>query len=191
MWTIYAWIYTFLENNQSTATSAGYFSLVGETGLDILAVLLTIRLWKNTEDLQTKNIFLMFSLAFITAIAADSTYNIVLNLLKFQYINPLAISLFDIPFALFLLFQLAAWSWVILANRDLSVKAGKSIYAPYTIVSILIFIMFMFGIPWKIDYFSTLGSFQIVDTILEVFGFALATICLARAKTQSFWCSST
>src|SRR5207253_4953293 len=98
--------------------------------------------------------------------------------------NPIIVSLFDVPFALFLLFQLIAWGWILYSNREVPVKAGKSSYISYAIVSMLMFVMFMFGIPWKIEYFSLLGLFQAVDTTLEVIGFALATICLARAKTQ-------
>ena len=183
-WITYAWAYAVLETNPSTATSAGYFSLIGETGLDVIAALLTIRLWKKIEKSQTSNIFLIFFLAFISAIAADCIYNIALNLRHFQYINTVVILLFDVPFALFLLFQLIAWSWILFANKETQTEVGKSTYTPYVIVSILMFTMFMFGIPWKIEYFSTLGIFQAIDTTLEVAGFSLATICLARAKTQ-------
>jgi len=69
-------------------------------------------------------------------------------------------------------------------NKETPPKAGKSTYTPYAIVSILMFTMFMFGIPWKIEHFSALGIFQAIDTTLEVIGFSLATICLARAKSQ-------
>jgi len=111
-WAVFAWIYIALEASPSTATTAGYFSLIGETGLDVVAALLAFRLWRKTETPHTRNIFLIFFLAFITAITADCIYNIVLNLLHFQYINPNVISLFDIPFALFLLLQLIAWGWI-------------------------------------------------------------------------------
>ena len=182
-WAIYVCLYTALERKASTEPLAGYLSLIGETGLDVLAAILTIKLCL-TEIKPTKNIFLIFSLSFLAATVADSIYNIVLNLLRFQYINPTIVSLFDIPFALFLLFQLAAWGWILYLNKETTTCIRKSSYAPYVIVSILMFILFMFGIPWRIGYLSTIGIFQTIDTILEVIGFALATICLARAKSQ-------
>lgn len=182
-WLVYACAYIVLKNNPSTTTLAGYFSLVGEVGLDIVAAVLAFRLWRKTEEYHTKVVFLVFSIAFIAAIAADGIYNVVLNLFQFQYINPIIVSLFDVPFALFLLFQLIAWGWILFSNREVPVKARKSSYISYAIVSVLMFVMFMFGISWKIEYFSLLGLFQVVDTTLEVIGFALATICLARAKT--------
>ena len=183
-WAVFTWIYIALEASPSTATTAGYFSLIGETGLDVVAALLAFRLWQKTETPHTRNIFLIFFLAFTAAIIADCIYNIVLNLLHFQYINPNVIALFDTPFALFLLFQLIAWGWILFSNKGTPPKAGKSTYAPYAIVSILMFTMFIFGIPWKIEHFSALGIFQAIDTALEVIGFSLATTCLARAKTQ-------
>jgi signal transduction histidine kinase len=182
-WAIYACLYTVLEKKASAEPIAGYLSLIGETGLDILATILTIKLYL-TEIKPAKNIFLIFFLSFLAATAADSIYNLVVNLLQFQYINPAIISLFDIPFVLFLLFQMAAWGWILYTSRETTLPIRKSSYAPYAIVSILMFILFMFGIPWRIGYLSTIGIFQTIDTILEVIGFALATICLARAKSQ-------
>ncbi|HSW92745.1 MAG TPA: HAMP domain-containing sensor histidine kinase [Gammaproteobacteria bacterium] len=184
VWAAYSCLYTALEANPGTTTLAGFFSLAGETGLDIVATLLAIRLWRKTEKSSPRNILLIFFLSFISAAAADCIYNIALNLFQFQYINPIIISLFDFPFALFLFFQVMVWGWILFADRKALTKIVKSTYIPYAIVSVLMFIMFMFVIPWKIKHFSLLGIFHAVDTILEVTGFLLATICLARAKTR-------
>lgn len=184
IWLVYACTYTVLKNDPNTVTLAGYFPLVGEAGLDVVAAILVFRLWKMAEEQHMKNVFLIFFMAFIAAIAADSVYNVVLNLFQFQYINPIVVSLFDVPFGLFLLLQLIAWGWIIFLNKEEETKSDKSSHIPYVIVSILMFIMFMFGVRWKIEHFSLLGIFQVLDTTLEVMGFALATICLARAKTQ-------
>lgn len=113
VWIAYACVYSILKNNPNTATLAGYFSLVGEAGLDVVTAILAFNLWRNTEGQYAKNIFLIFLISFVAAIAADGVYNVVLNLFQFQYINPIVVSLFDIPFALFLFFQLTAWSWIL------------------------------------------------------------------------------
>ncbi|MBA2657826.1 MAG: HAMP domain-containing histidine kinase [Tatlockia sp.] len=52
------------------------------------------------------------------------------------------------------------------------------------------FAMFMFGLKWQIQYFSVNGIFQSIDTVLEVIGFSMATICLSRAQTFLMKCSS-
>lgn len=181
---LYAGIYIALKNNSNTTAFAGYLSLVGETGLDIAAAVLTFNLWKKATLSSANNIFLFFFISFIAATFADSIYNVVLNLFQFQYINPIVVSLFDVPFAIFLLFQVITWAWILFANKEVSLKASKSSYIPYVIVSLLMFIMFMFGISWRIKYFSLVGLFQLIDTFFEVIGFALATICLARGKTR-------
>ena len=60
----------------------------------------------------------------------------------------------------------------------------KKFYLPNIVLSILLLIIFIFGIPWKIDYFSVVGLFQSLDTFIEASSFALATICLARSKNK-------
>lgn len=42
--------------------------------------------------------------------------------------------------------------------------------------------MFIFGVKWEIEYFSVKGAFQTIDTVLEVIGFSMATLCLSRAQ---------
>lgn len=55
-WVIYACVYIILKNIIKTNTFAGYFSLVGEVGLDIVMATLTFELWKKCEEQDAKNI---------------------------------------------------------------------------------------------------------------------------------------
>ena len=181
-WLLYAFIYCYLKNNVVTTKYAGYLSLIGETGLDILATLLVYQKYKSFLT-REKNFFLILFFSFFVAVIADSIYNVVLNLFQFQYINPIIASLFEIPFAMFLFFQLLAWSWILFNNNEEYQKKNKKSYIPYGLVSLIIFIIFMFGIHWRINYFSIVGLFQVIDTFFEVMGFALATISLARSQT--------
>lgn len=183
-WAIFFFLYYFLKNISWTEHYSAYFPLVGEAGLDAVAAILTFKLWKKVKDNTHKRIFLLLSISFIASLAADLIYNVVLNLFKFQYENTFIVTLFDVPFALFLFLQLTVWANLIIINKNSVANKRMTFYVPNIILSLLMFTMFMFGIPWKIDYFSTIGLFQSIDTILEVIGFALATICLARAKGQ-------
>ena len=80
--------------------------------------------------------------------------------------------------------QLAGWASILLLHQNAEDKNKTFTYLPYAILSIIMFGIFIFCIPWKIDHFSSIGIFQTIDTALEVAGFALATICLARANTR-------
>lgn len=184
-WLVYVCTYIYLKNILNLYMFSAYFLLIGESSLDILIVTLTFILWKISEKKPTRDIFLYFCISFAFSLAADFIYNVVLNLLNFQYINPYVISFFDFPFALFLVFQLTGWGLILFSNREYTIKNRRATYIPYVFVSLLMFFMFIFGIPWKIEYLSLIGVFQLVDTVFEVMGFALVTICLARAKTRS------
>ncbi|STX50746.1 Aerobic respiration control sensor protein ArcB [Legionella busanensis] len=74
-------------------------------------------------------------------------------------------------------------AYIIILNRKGENKR-QTLYTPNIILSLLMFTMFIFGVPWKISYFLAVGIFQFIDTLLEAAGFALATICLARSKSH-------
>ncbi len=183
-WVIYACSYIILKNVSASASLAGYFSLLGEVGLDGVAAILSLQLLKNSANKYNKDIFRVLFISFISAVMADFIYNIILNLTNIKYIDPSLFSLFDFPFLSFLFFQIIAWIWIITLNSGEKIKTKKFFHVPYVIVSLLLFVIFMFGVSWKIEYFSQIGIFQIIDTALEVIGFALVTICLARAKSK-------
>lgn len=181
-WAIFSWLYITLEFHLKLARIAAYFPLLGEVGFDAIALFLVFKLWVDAKESNAKKVFFAFVLSFLTAMIADFIYNIVLNFYNFHYKNSLIISLFDIPFALFLFFQLLAWGLIFCAHKEKTINEKKMSYLPYMMVSFLMFIMFLFGVQWRIQYFSVLGFFQVLDTVLEVVGFSLVTIYLARAK---------
>jgi len=181
-WVIFFFLYTVLKNISWAERYSAYLLLIGEAGLDAIAAILTFKLWRRVKIRPQKNLFLILAVSFIASLIADLIYNVVLNVFNFNYKSTIIVTLFDVPFAVFLLLQLIVWANLILINRNPVTNGRKTFYIPNIILSVLMFIMFMFGIPWKINYFSAIGLFQSIDTIFEVCGFALATICLARAK---------
>ncbi|HZW61794.1 MAG TPA: HAMP domain-containing sensor histidine kinase [Candidatus Babeliales bacterium] len=183
-WVIFFFLYSVLKNIPWMERYSAYFPLIGEAGLDAVAATLTFKLWRKVKNVAHRKIFLILSVSFVASLMADLIYNVVLNLFNFKYENTIIVTLFDVPFALFLFLQLVVWANLILLNKNIVTNGKKTFYIPNIILSALMFIMFMFGIPWKINYLSAIGLFQSIDTILEVSGFALATICLARAKGQ-------
>lgn len=181
-WLLCLFFYFTLKNHPALNYYAAYFPLIGKAGLDILSVLLALKLKHQFKEKAHQRFFLILSISFIAALFSDFIYNFFLNLFDFNYKNTLIILLFEIPFALFLLLQLVAMIYIFSFSRS-DIKR-KATYTPNIILSLLMFIIFMFGTPWKISYFSPVGLFQFIDTILEVTGFSLATICLARSKNQ-------
>lgn len=183
IWLLFSCSYFFLKEIPDTSIFSAYLTLIGEAGLDFVAAVLMYRLWRISGK-SVKNIFRFFFISFISAVVADATYNIVLNLYKYEYANSLMDFIFDIPFALFLLMQLAGWASILIVNHNAKDKNKAFTYFPYAILSLIMFGLFIFCMSWKIDYFSSIGIFQTIDLALEVEGFALATICLARANTR-------
>lgn len=156
----------------------------GQVGLDVCLCTITYLFYKKTTDQKSKLIFTLYFFSFISAVIADGVYHLGMNILNIQYFYKIN-SLFEVPFIGFLLFQLLAWS-TLFFKQDGSLKLQKKhMYIPYILVSLIIFTTFTFGITWKIDHLSLIGIYQSIDTILEVLGFVIVTICLARASDST------
>jgi len=183
VWLLFAGLYFFFKNSQDTSIYSTYLTLIGEVGLDFVAAVLIIGFWRKSEK-PAKNIFLVFFVSFIFAIVADAIYNIALNVFNYNYINPVINLFFEIPFALFLLVQFDGWLSILFLNQNANDKNKTFTYLPYAILFIITVDIFIFCVRMKIDYHSLMGIFQIIDSTLEVAGFALATICLTRASTS-------
>ncbi|MHB1948719.1 MAG: hypothetical protein ACYCQI_11480 [Gammaproteobacteria bacterium] len=184
-WIIFSFLYLVLTRNNSNIV-AGYFALIGQVGMDMVAAILTFHMFATSKESNTKLIYLMFFISFVAAILADGIYNLTMNILDIKYFSSIN-SFFEIPFILFLLFQVIAWGKIFFSDNNNSSPSSikKYPYFPYLVFSTLIFLMFVFGIPWKIGYLSLVGLYQVADTLLEVIGYTLATICLARAKSTT------
>lgn len=91
--------------------------------------------------------------------------------------------LFDTPFLFYLLFNASAWYILGKGNEDeFESRLTNVTFLPYITVSITIFTLFVFGANWKINYFSVIGVYQILDTMLEALVFSFVSFCLIRAK---------
>jgi len=177
-WLLYSLLYIYFKEDAHSVVS-GLFALIGEAGLDLVVVALSYAAWKHTDD-ATKIFFLFLTIAFIAAFLSDSIYNYLLNIERVK-ISTFVDSLFDIPFAVFLLLYMLAWCSMFMKMGNS--KTGKSVnYLPYILASIIIFVAFVFGISWKVKYSSVIGVYQIIDTLFEAIGFLFASFCFVLAK---------
>lgn len=180
-WFFYSCVYLLLVNVHSN-TFAGYFAFISQVGMDVIISILAFNLYQTINKNDLKSIYLLFFISSISAVAADGIYHVAMNILDVSYFHK-ANSFFEVPFIFFLFFQVIAWTKVFFIDYKVSSKKRFS-YLPYLSVSIFIFFTFVYVIPWKIHYLSKLGIYQLIDTFLEVIGFALSAICLSRSKNN-------
>lgn len=151
--------------------------------MDGLISILTFKLYQEANKNNLKLIYLLFFFSAVSATAADGIYHVTMNIIDVNNFN-IANSFFEVPFILFLFFHVIAWLSIFFI--DYKKDSGNKIsYLPYLTVSVFIFFTFVYAIPWKIHYLSKLGIYQLIDTLLEVMGFALSTVCLARSKNNA------
>lgn len=181
IWFFYSCVYLLLVNVHSN-TFGGYFAFISQVGMDVIISILAFKLYQTINNHNLKLIYLLFFISAISAAAADGIYHVAMNIVDVSYFHK-ANSFFEVPFIFFLFFQVIAWTKVFFTDYEVSSKKKLS-YLPYLSVSIFIFFTFVYVIPWKIHYLSKLGIYQLIDTFLEVIGFALSAICLSRSKNN-------
>ena len=124
VWLTYSCIYLVLSNTDVRQT-AGYFSLVGQVGLDILISIAVLKLYIVTNESTKKIIYFLFFISFISAVFSDGIYNVSMNIIDVDYFNKVN-QFFEIPFILFLVFNALAWSKIFFS--DDGVKNKKYTY---------------------------------------------------------------
>lgn len=177
-WLLYSWLYVFFKESYHSVIS-GVFALIGESGLDLLIAILSYISWKRARD-ASKIFFLFLMIAFISAFLSDFIYNYFLNIKQIK-ISTTIDSLFDVPFAVFLFFYMLGWFSIFIKEKDVKMRKIES-YIPYVLASAIIFVVFVFGVNWKVRYSSMIGFYQIADTLFEVIGFLFASFCYIGAK---------
>ncbi|MBL4648068.1 MAG: hypothetical protein JKY13_03850, partial [Gammaproteobacteria bacterium] len=154
--------------------------LIGESGLYLAIVICTFYLMVKSAA-QHKILFLLLAMAFSFAFVSAVSFNYLVNINRgacFDYAALLA----DAPFTIFLLIQTVFWI-VLFIKSGVSSKNSFFHYLSFSLAGAIIFVVFIFGIRWKMSYFSTIGLYQTFDTLLESIGFIFVSFCLIRSNT--------
>ena len=168
-WLAFSIVYFYAKMN-GYEQYTGYMILASELFLDFSGILIVLLF--STQLKKRKSNYWLLIIFFIMALFGDFYFNL-LNLFPGKITG----FLFETPFIIFLFV-----ADMILLNIYLSDRLRPKIMALYLIpvVTISIFLgsIFIFAIDWKIKYTSVLGIYQILDTLLEAFGFFLASFFL-------------
>lgn len=179
-WVVFVACYVILSKFSKTAAYAGYLALINEVGLDLVVVLLSFYLWKMIVG-KERRIFAFFGLSFFLAAATDIGYNVIANILGVTQFTFAVDSIFDIPFLGALIFQLISWSLIFLKTQFIKNKSPILVFCLIAIITLIIFGVFVFGIPWESGTFSGVGFYIALDTFLQIFTFILLCLCMASA----------
>ncbi len=184
-WVIYTILYGISKNISFLHGLTGYLAFVGETGLDVICVIVSWHLVKATKG-NAKIFFTLLFISFIFSALSDGAYNIILNIYGNYHFQPLIESIFDFPFLLFLILQLAAWFLMFLVVKNQEKPHFKAIfYIPLIISCLTILFVFIFVPVWQIKYASTIGFYMLADTFVELLAFVFITICLGASINKN------
>ncbi len=163
----------------------GILTLLGESFLDLLIFTVSLKLFLNGSK-QIKGIFKYFLLSFLCAFFADFSYNLILNILSISQFSGLLQSIFDVPFLLFLIFQLIAWLKIV-RMLELKLTIDFKLFAalPILMATIFIFFVFVFIPAWKIQIFSIPWTYQVIDSLIEIATYAVLLVCLGASKNKA------
>ena len=184
IWVCYTIFYAIFLNIETLTYITGYLALVGEAGLDLVCAALAFVIVRRTKA-PNKWIFGCFLVSFISASIADGSYNIILNILGINQFSPFIETVFDLPFALFLLFQAIGWFLIfnIIYHKNKPYLHGISML-PFIASGLIILLSFFLLPDWQVQLISMQGVYNITDTLLEVVAFPFVVIALFSAKDK-------
>lgn len=119
------------------ATLCGIITLVTQTGFDIASAILAFQLSSQAEH-KKKQVFRLFGISFICAALADSSYNLLMNVIGIIQL-PLSLdSIFDVPFIIFLTIQLISWLKIFILENNKGITKSVALYVPFILSTTLI-----------------------------------------------------
>ena len=172
---------SFLDAKKALAIS--YFT--GQVILDVLISICALYFCLKEDGINKLSSFFL-SIAYICAAISDGIYNAQINLLNISYTH-VNDGLFDMPFIFFLFFSFAGLLMPVI--YDFSQDRKHKIHISGIVNFLIILAIFssilvcFFLLPWKIDYTSLIGVYQILDTIFEALIFCLALNMIIRARS--------
>jgi len=176
IWFTYAFLYMSLKQQYPMGNYAGYLALIGQSGLDLIALLiLGIILYRKLNALKNK-ICIILWISYFAAFIADATYNYFLNVRMYELTAGVDL-VFDLPFLIFISLQMLFFDYILF--RGISLDKYNIIFSlPYILVSGCIFSIFIYGISWQIKTNSIFGIIHLLDSVIECLGFIFALICM-------------
>ncbi len=185
LWILYTILYVGLKQHGMTTVHAGYLALIAQVSLDVIASILAFYLWKRVSG-KKKIIFALFSLSLFLNAITDFNFNLFVNILGIANYTEAIASSFDITFICFLFLQLLAWIFIFIEAKPRRSKLEFfTLYLPIAIITLIVLITFFLGsYTWKVQTFSLLSLYPILEAILQVLGFVFAALCLSAAYNK-------
>ncbi|MCC2624783.1 MAG: kinD [Burkholderiales bacterium] len=179
-WFLYILIYLLLNN--LAPSHSWTIVTVGQLGFNLLSFHIGFKLYKRSYG-TAKRIFFWWSIAFIFGFIADFFYNSINNILLLNsYRNFSLSSLYQVPFLVSLVCHNIAWMIIVAPVIDLK-KGQKLVYhIPIFIMGVIVLTIFIFAFGVNTDTFSLSAAFRLFDTILEIIGFILVSICFVATN---------
>jgi len=184
-WIVYAFLYVILKSSETTKIFAGYLELIIMVVTDIAAFIGSVYICKIAIA-QTKRIFVFFALAFGFVIIDDAIYNFIFYVLKMPHseLSNLVLSSYNIPYLLFLIFQVLFFISIFVYAKFSKIKANMGLLIPVVATGIILLFVFFFSINWKEGQLSLGGFYNVSDDVLGAVRFVVAALCLAVSRNR-------
>ncbi len=178
---LYILVYLFIKNE---ATAYTWILIIGtQLSLDLIGIYIGIKLFNKSYGIS-KKIFFWWSAAFIFEFIADMFYNTSVNVLLHSPTDSFFLrALIDTPFLFFIICQIMAWMTIGAPIINMK-KTGKVSYLhiPIIIMGIIVLSIFLSAVNWSATSFSGFKVYQTADTVLEVIGFVIVSICFVATN---------
>ena len=177
-----------------THNYSDWFDFLIAIGVETIVVYYLVWLWINSES-TTRRIFAFFTFSICSIIFAALAYEIFFNLPHISLSstsNILLLSLYNIPYLGFLLFQLIAWATVLYVNNADKGSRRPFLYVPVAIISSACLSLFFFIFDFSSIHHWTEEKFfhdfyGLFQSLLQIVSFLAAILCLAITKKKGIF----
>lgn len=162
-----------------------FFSSSCELVFDCTIVVLSCLVCKKSETRERKY-FLFLSLGFLAILITDISFIYVYYILGVLEPSLLQQLFYLLPYFLYIVSQVIFWFW---AAKKFIFKAKSDVLllAPFIFSGLVILTIFLIASKWEIDYFSTVGIFELVCGFLELLLFNVLILALICSRNRGMY----
>lgn len=192
IWAVLFSVYAFFLHGSADSAVADKIAYYSQVFFDLSVGASCFFAYKAAHEKSVKHFFMLTLISVCIGLYSDEAYNFIFHFFTISAHNPIVDLLWIVPYTLFLIIQLIAWTYLVKKNDKENAPLVKTRFTTlcFTQATLIVFISVLLVNFFKATPISTYAITQIVNTTLEIFLFFVVAIILARSKEKWLSCFS-
>ncbi len=167
------------------AKEADYVAYFVQMVADVFMGTFSTLVLLKTKDRGAKIFYFLIFVSVLPGLISTEMYNVLINIINIKNINSSINQLWTLPYSFFLIIQISAWSYLLYMSGKRQEKINWLSRFSYAQPIVMILMPVLLTSIFRNIFFKNISVVGIANTIMEVVGFTLMSVCLSRSRNKA------